>query len=179
VGYSSAYTVGVWVGNFSGEAMWNVSGISGAAPVWIDVMNWLHRDKPSPPKGPPRGVIGQRTEFADFGQSRDEWFIQGTETGQVRAPLSQERCRIVYPVAETIFALDPDIPGSQQQLFFECQPRSGQLHWVLDGEIFGSAGSACRWSPIPGKHILSLVDDRNRTLDSVNFEVRGVAEKGK
>jgi penicillin-binding protein 1C len=42
VGYSQKYTVGVWVGNFSGEPMWNVSGISGAAPVWIEIMNRLH-----------------------------------------------------------------------------------------------------------------------------------------
>ena len=46
IGYSQKYTVGVWVGNFSGAPMWNVSGITGAAPVWLDVMNYLHRDDP-------------------------------------------------------------------------------------------------------------------------------------
>ena len=46
VGYSQRYTVGVWVGNFSGEPMWNVSGITEAAPAWAEVMNWLHsRDR--------------------------------------------------------------------------------------------------------------------------------------
>src|SRR5690606_26920799 len=34
VGYSSRYTVGVWIGNFSGAPMHDVSGVSGAAPVW-------------------------------------------------------------------------------------------------------------------------------------------------
>jgi len=33
IGFSRRYTVGVWVGNFSGAPMKDVSGISGAAPV--------------------------------------------------------------------------------------------------------------------------------------------------
>ena len=42
VGFSSRYTVGVWVGNFDGSAMWDVSGVTGAAPLWLEVMNYLH-----------------------------------------------------------------------------------------------------------------------------------------
>ncbi|MDD3845824.1 MAG: penicillin-binding protein 1C, partial [Syntrophorhabdaceae bacterium] len=38
IGFSRRYTVGVWVGNFSGEPMRNVSGMSGAAPIWLEVM---------------------------------------------------------------------------------------------------------------------------------------------
>ena len=34
VGWSERYTVGVWVGNASGAAMHEVSGTSGAAPIW-------------------------------------------------------------------------------------------------------------------------------------------------
>ena len=34
VGWSERYTVGVWVGNASGDAMHDVSGTSGAAPIW-------------------------------------------------------------------------------------------------------------------------------------------------
>ncbi|MCU0605814.1 MAG: penicillin-binding transpeptidase domain-containing protein, partial [Desulfobacterales bacterium] len=47
VGYSQHVTVGVWVGNFSGEPMREVSGVSGAAPIWLDLMNHLHRSRPS------------------------------------------------------------------------------------------------------------------------------------
>src|SRR3546814_2245365 len=38
IGYSTRYTVGVWVGNKEGDPMRAVSGTSGAAPVWRDVM---------------------------------------------------------------------------------------------------------------------------------------------
>jgi penicillin-binding protein 1C len=57
IGFSSDYTVGVWVGNFSGEAMWNVSGISGAAPVWLEIMRYLHKTDPSRAPSPPDGVV--------------------------------------------------------------------------------------------------------------------------
>ncbi|MGH8490726.1 MAG: penicillin-binding protein 1C, partial [Gammaproteobacteria bacterium] len=39
IGFSSEYTVGVWVGNFEGDAMHRVSGVTGAAPVWLAIMN--------------------------------------------------------------------------------------------------------------------------------------------
>jgi penicillin-binding protein 1C len=41
VGYSSEYTVGVWVGNFDGSPMRGVSGVAGAGPIFIDVMQDL------------------------------------------------------------------------------------------------------------------------------------------
>ncbi len=43
VGFSARYTVGVWVGNASGEPMHAVSGVTGAAPVWRTVMDALER----------------------------------------------------------------------------------------------------------------------------------------
>ncbi len=46
IGYSERYTVGVWVGNASGAPMWDVSGVTGAAPIWQDVMQYLHRRQP-------------------------------------------------------------------------------------------------------------------------------------
>ena len=42
VGFSTDYTVAVWVGNFDGQPMRQVSGITGAAPLWNRVMLHLH-----------------------------------------------------------------------------------------------------------------------------------------
>jgi penicillin-binding protein 1C len=173
VGFSSEYTVGVWVGNFSGEPMWNVSGITGAAPVWIEIMNWLHRSRPSRPPNPPAGVVAMRTDIPELGQTRVEWFIEGTETTEVRAARSYTPPRIVYPVAGTVIALDPDIPEDGQRLFFKSQPAGNPLRWELDGQAIGPAGSVHLWKPLTGKHKLSLLDDQDRPVDSVDFEVRG------
>jgi penicillin-binding protein 1C len=42
VGYTADYTVATWVGNFDGAAMQNVSGVTGAAPLWNRIMLHLH-----------------------------------------------------------------------------------------------------------------------------------------
>jgi penicillin-binding protein 1C len=40
--YTPEYTVGVWVGNFNGAPMREVSGVTGAAPIMHDIMAYLH-----------------------------------------------------------------------------------------------------------------------------------------
>jgi len=173
VGYSDRYTVGVWVGNFSGEPMWNVSGVTGAAPVWLEVMNWLHRGSVSVPPAPPQGVVSGAVELADFGRVRKEWFLRGTESPQISAASVHAPFRISYPAAGTVIALDPDIPAASQKVFFEAEPGGGDLKWLLDGEPVGSADSLVLWSPLKGKHSLALIDGAEHVLDSVEFEVRG------
>lgn len=42
MGFTPEFTVGVWVGNFDGEPMEHVSGVTGAAPVLHDVFEFLH-----------------------------------------------------------------------------------------------------------------------------------------
>jgi penicillin-binding protein 1C len=169
VGFSDRYTVGVWAGNFSGAPMWNVSGITGAAPVWVDIMNWLHRGSTSKAPQPPRNIIAG-TSTGD--RASREWFIRGTELA-VAAGVANPAAHIAYPVPGTIVALDPDIPAEEQKLFFEAQPGDDSLHWVLDGHRIGSAGALLLWSPVRGKHALALVDAGDHKVDEVTFEVRG------
>jgi penicillin-binding protein 1C len=173
VGYTDRYTVGVWVGNFNGEPMWNVSGITGAAPVWLEVMNWLQRGSTSSAPAPPAGLVSGAVEMPDFGRVRREWFLQGTESAVVSAASVHANFRISYPAAGTVIALDPDIPAASQKVFFEAEPAGPDLRWLLDGETAGSADSLVLWSPLKGIHRLCLVDRADRILDSVEFEVRG------
>ncbi len=86
VGFTSRYTVGVWVGNFSGEPMHDVSGITGAAPVFRDLVHYLHRDAPSTPPRAPPDVAAQQVVFEPAVESpRSEWFLRGTAMVRVRA----------------------------------------------------------------------------------------------
>ncbi|GAC1656822.1 MAG: hypothetical protein NVS9B12_08680 [Vulcanimicrobiaceae bacterium] len=57
VGYSREYTVGVWVGNFNGQPMRHVSGVSGAAPLWNRVMLRLHESHDPTGFAPPIGFV--------------------------------------------------------------------------------------------------------------------------
>jgi penicillin-binding protein 1C len=168
IGFSDRYTVGVWAGNFSGEPMWNVSGITGAAPVWVEIMNWLHRNQSSSPPSPPTGLL--KMEVVP-GSGRWEWFLQGTEMAVVPGDVDAGAA-IVYPASNMVIALDPDIPMEEQKLFFEAKPQSDSLQWMLNGRSIGNAGTLLLWEPVPGEYDLSLVDSSERTLDSVTFTVR-------
>ena len=46
VGYTPQLTVGVWIGNTDNESMNNVTGASGAAPIWKGVMERYHEGLP-------------------------------------------------------------------------------------------------------------------------------------
>ena len=165
--------------------MWDVSGITGAAPVWIELMKWLHRYRSSmSPKAPP-GLVRQRVEIAAQspaasrrlpvkpGDSRQEWFIKGTEVPVVALAKTGADPRIVYPAPGTVVALDPDIPTEDQKIYFEARPGGSDLEWDLDGQCIGSAATLTPWSPQKGRHVLKLLDGGQRELDSVSFEVRG------
>ncbi len=91
VGFTKDYTVGVWVGNFDGTPMRKVSGISGAAPIYRDVMLMLYRHHN--PSGLlenlPSGIAsvricplsGKRPNY-DCPYSIEELFLEGTEPAE-------------------------------------------------------------------------------------------------
>ena len=153
--------------------MWNVSGISGAAPVWIDIMNRLHRSETSRRPPPPAGVVQRRVDFPEISESRQEWFIEGTETVLVQRAAGSVDAKIVYPPSGTVVALDPDIPPGDQKVFFEADFEGSGLEWILDGRRLGAAAALLPWSPQKGQHVLALVDGAGKELDTVSFEVRG------
>ena len=57
VGYTPDLTVGVWVGNNDNSAMEGVSGITGAAPIWHDVMLRVYEGRRPQPFARPPGII--------------------------------------------------------------------------------------------------------------------------
>ena len=173
VGFSQRYTVGVWVGNFSGAAMHDVSGVTGAAPVWAEVMNWLHAETPSVAPAPPTGVVVR--DIAVGPVARPEWFLDGTQPPQPTVERAAALPRILAPVAGTVMAVDPDIPDPQQRVAFEADGATAGVRWVLDGAVLGAATSVKLWAPRPGRHRLELVDADARVRDRVEFVVRGTA----
>ncbi len=174
VGYSRKYTVGVWTGNFSGDPMWNVSGITGAAPVWIEVMNFLHRSDSSVREGVPPGIVRKEVEFLEgVAPSREEWFIRGTEPDSRSQKIGRYNPRIVYPPSGMVIALDPDIPPELQKIFFISQTDKNEVRWLLNGVPMEAAGKTVTWTPRAGKYFLALADGEEKILDYIYFEVRG------
>jgi penicillin-binding protein 1C len=174
IGYSRNYTVGVWTGNFSGEPMWNVSGVSGAAPIWAEMMNFLHRDVSSIKREALSGLVRKKIEFSqDVAASREEWFIRGTEPNLQKQRTGQFNPRIIYPPSGTVLAIDPDIPPELQKVFFVSQGHEDDFQWVLNGSALEMTGRTIPWTPRAGKYHLTIADKDEKVLDYVYFEVRG------
>jgi len=89
IGYTPKLVVAVWVGNNDNTPMSGlVSGITGAAPIWHDIMENLLNGKPAQPFQRPLSVI-QKAVCSDTGsipgednscKTRFEYFIRGTES---------------------------------------------------------------------------------------------------
>lgn len=172
VGFSDRYVVGVWVGNASGAPMHAVSGTDGAAPVWREVLAWLHARAPSRAPAAAAGLV----------QQGGEWFLPGT------TPREETAARLRRPAAESsgtqaawhsapfgirqpregaVLALDPDIPPAAQQLLLEGAPG----RWLINGREVGR-GARVAWLPRPGRHLLERQDAASSRIDRLRFEVR-------
>ena len=164
IGFSDKYTVGVWVGNFSGSSMWNVTGISGAAPAWLEIMNHLHVDNISTPPKTPQNIVKKLGEL----------YVLGTEPEFSGEHPSNRKPKITYPTLGTIFAFDPDIPLNHQAVIFKVEGGTKGLHLQLNGKEIGSALKEIAWVPKKsGIYKLVLIDSRDKIVDKTEFEVRG------
>ena len=182
VGWSQRYTVGVWVGNASGASMHDVSGVSGAAPVWHEVMEALHRSTRSQPPAMPAGVERVALSFDDdLEPARDEVFLTGTAVPRIhigKPGKTQGTPAIASPANGTIFALDPDIPPAAQRVWFHADGLTGQtasaVSWRMDGKPLGRGGQV-GWLPWPGRHRVQLVDAGGKVVHEIGIEVRGAS----
>ena len=171
IGYTQRYTVGVWVGNFDGAPMTNVSGVTGAAPIWLAVMNYLNGNATDAPPRAPANVV--RVASAP---GATELFLAGTETNSATLkPATSLRSRIAYPRDGEILSLDPDIPADRQRVHFAAEPEKNGYRWLLTNMNSGKTGATIWWQPQPGKFLLALQDANGKRLDEIKFEVRGAA----
>lgn len=86
MGFTPQLTVGVWVGNTDNESMENVTGLSGAAPIWNAVMQRYHEGLPARWYDRPATVTSRAVcepsgllPGGNCARQRTEIFIAGTE----------------------------------------------------------------------------------------------------
>jgi penicillin-binding protein 1C len=85
VGYTPHAIVGVWVGNATGESMTRISGVTGAAPIWRDVMLAAHEnqrpgwfDRPADMTRVEVCALSGLLPTPSCAARRAEWFAAGT-----------------------------------------------------------------------------------------------------
>jgi 1A family penicillin-binding protein len=142
VGYTPDLVVGVWAGNANNEPMEHVSGVTGAAPMWHDVMEALHKGRPVrefvEPEGMVRvtvcadsGLLPQESRGAEGQGSRggrqparcphtiSELFIAGTEPARVddwhwTYPAEAQDWVLWQNIPQPPGAYSPLCPGSEE-----------------------------------------------------------------
>lgn len=185
IGFNARVTVGVWVGNASGASMHGVSGISGAGPIWADVMEaaaarWGAGPAPLPPATLVRRMISLRNGDGGLEPRRGEWFLRGTEPmGDAVAARDTPEvgARITSPTDGAIIALDPDIAMAHQFVPLTSGDDAVASCWQVNEESLGCGNGAQRWHPQPGTFIVRLLDAAGHEHDRVNLVVRGNANR--
>lgn len=101
IGYTPSFLAAVWVGNNDNSPMSRLaSGITGAAPIWNNIMTHVLKDKPQESLQRPASVIQKRvcnlsgllppsdatSNVADGCEIRFEYFIIGTEPLRFESP---------------------------------------------------------------------------------------------
>jgi penicillin-binding protein 1C len=176
IGFSRDFTVAVWVGNYEGDSMRDVSGVSGAAPIWHDIMAELQRVRVSAAPAPPPGVTARFTSFSPAVEPpRREWYLSGTTVGGagMAAVPADVRPSIQSPANGMIIAIDPDIPAAHQRVLIAVRGARPGMRLLLNDRPFGPAMQAQLWQPRSGAYYLALEDASGQQLDRVLFHVRG------
>ena len=137
VGFTPQLVTAVWVGNNNNEPMEDVTGLSGAAPIWNGVMQYYHRDQPVETWQRPRGLVdvqvdavsgllpGEHTEVRV-----NELFLEGTEP-KVKDNVHQV-FRINRENGKLATAYTP--PELIDEVIYEIYPPVAQ-DWIIDNNI--------------------------------------------
>ncbi len=182
VGFTPDYTVGVWAGNFNGEPMHTVSGVTGCGPLFRDIMLLLHRKNPPLGFTAPETLIRQRIcpesgllVSSECPGTIEEIFIPGTEPKDIcrrHSPSSRipafsareepSRIHIINPSHGTIYQIDPVLKPEFQTVPLRAVIPSGMeiagFEWLADGITLASAlgNFVFYWHIKPGRHTLSF-----------------------
>jgi 1A family penicillin-binding protein len=180
VGYTPDLVVGVWTGNADNEPMREITGVSGAAPIWHDFMEAALKGQPVQEFERPDGLVevevcaltGQ-LPGPDCPHRVTELFIVGTEPTEtlptfdsqpqvaqstIRNPKS--RIEMSSPDKGAAYRLDPALPRDAQKI--EVAARAGvslrEVTLLVDGQPlarFGAPPYKALWRLEPGRHTFS------------------------
>jgi penicillin-binding protein 1C len=119
IGFTSRYSVGVWVGNFSGAPMHDVSGVTGAAPIWRDLIHRLHEAEPSVKPVAPPGLIEQEVAFEPAVEAERGRMVPGRNAERRRRGERRSECELRGHAAHSVPG-----PGDRSSPSIPTSPRT-------------------------------------------------------
>ncbi|MBG1262052.1 penicillin-binding protein 1C [Nostoc commune] len=196
VGFTTDYTVATWVGNFNGEPMRQVSGVTGAAPLWNRIMLHLHEHQEPAGFPPPEGLVqlpvcaisGLRPT-PDCTSVVQEYFYPEDKIAyesnnqfnlppeydewlakQQQSSLVSTNLRILSPHHGDLFLLYPGEEAKQKLEFKLAGNKSASVEWWLNGEkLDTNSANSLFWNLRPGKWTLEARS--GEMTDKVSFQV--------
>ena len=142
VGYTPDLLVGVWAGNADNEPMRHVSGVTGAAPIWHDVMETLHRGRPIRDFSPPAGGIVEAVVCIENGLLS----VSGSSGDVQQFMVKSDGSLDSHPVLQATQMAVPCPHTVNEKFMVEAIP-TGQDYWhqrvALDRRNGLRAGAGC------------------------------------
>jgi penicillin-binding protein 1C len=201
IGFTPQVTVGVWVGNSDGEPMKQVSGITGAGPIFHQVMDTINNHQNSAFKQLeslvatkiclPSGLLPQPL----CTHTSEEFYLLGTEPKQIDTWYQQDGLHlpqelhywqqrfqtksiggltITTPQDQDVFLLDRETPLAAQKI--KCTihaPNVKKLTITLNQKVISSS-TTCNLPLISGHYTLEVKGelDGKSVSDHVNYTIK-------
>lgn len=187
IGYTKDFTVGVWVGNSNNDPMIDITGVTGAAPIWHDIMEELLINFPYTEFEIPDNLSqveicawDGKLPNSSCNQKYLELFIKGTEPRQTSTLTDKNNFssdlnnKIISPKQNSVFTIN----DQKEKITFELNNPNiaREVKWILNDQnisLYCSKNSPyyCFWNPQIGKFNLKAFDSNANLIDEVNFTV--------
>ncbi len=156
VGYSGAYTVGVWVGRVEGSPRPGAFGRNTAAPLVFDIFGLLPQEDSSPRPRPVEAIDAS-------GAGALPVTLRRLSDGAATRP------HLVFPPAAATIDFLRDPRGDARTVTLRAQGGRPPLRWIVNGApIPSDGGPALDWRPDgPGFVHVMVIDGADRSSRAV------------
>jgi penicillin-binding protein 1C len=179
VGYTLDLVTGVWVGNSDNSEMEGVSGVTGAAPIWAQIMEQASANLPVKEFAPPQGVVAaeicelgghapspscpvKRIEYFKSDQlplPADENLEKAVAAGDPNLAVAPQ-APIANPQSPDILITEPSLngltPRGQLSIRGTVNP-PGFQQYVVE---YGNGENPGEWKWVSGPHLSPVVNDQ-------------------
>ena len=192
VAYNPEYTVGVWLGNFSGKPSKSLVGLDAATPVAMKIFDWMYTKKVALWYRVPDSII-ERNVCSLTGEPvgklcphsvKDLYIKHKTIAKKCRTHkkardikvvnFDKDRPRIVSPSHGCeYFTFGGDKTGQEILLAARSSISTDKLYWFINGEFYNkcSPWEKVFWPMKKGRYKITCSDKHGRT-SSVTIRVR-------
>jgi penicillin-binding protein 1C len=156
VGYSGAYTVGVWVGRVEGSPRPGAYGRNTAAPLVFDIFGLLPPEAEAMHPKPPEAIEASNSSALPAALRR---LSDGAAT----------RPHLAFPPAAATVDYLRDGQGEARPVTLRAQGGKPPLRWIVNGApIPSDGGPALDWRPDgPGFVHVTVIDSTDRSSRSI------------